>query len=245
MLPGAEQRCIKCGHCVAVCPQGALAHESMSPSDCPPISKEQELTPDQVRQMFMSRRSIRVYQDRAVPRATMTELIRLAGHAPAGHNNQFTQWLVIEDREELRRLAGLVVEWMRSVREEQPHLVHLLDLDVQIEAWERGEECIFREAPHLVVAHAPQALRTMDLLRTAVQPVFNISLSHLELAASCLGLGACWAGYFLVAAEYYPPINKALELPEGNVSYGAVMIGYPGIKYQRMPRRKDPVVLWR
>ena len=30
----AEELCINCGHCVSVCPQGALSLKTMSPKDC-------------------------------------------------------------------------------------------------------------------------------------------------------------------------------------------------------------------
>ena len=36
-VPGADDLCINCGHCVAVCPTGALSHKNMSPEQCPPV----------------------------------------------------------------------------------------------------------------------------------------------------------------------------------------------------------------
>ena len=33
----AEELCINCGHCVAVCPHEAVALESMRPELCPPV----------------------------------------------------------------------------------------------------------------------------------------------------------------------------------------------------------------
>lgn len=245
LVPGAAQRCIDCGHCVAVCPTGAVALETMGPEGCRPIRKELQILPEQAEQFFMARRSIRAYQDKPVSRETLNRLIRLASYAPAGHNKQFTQWLVIEDRNEIRLLAGLVVEWMRSLLQEQPHLDAILDLKLQVESWERGEECIFRGAPQIIIAHASRYLLTMEPLQKSIQTVFTISMSHVELAAASLGLGACWAGYFMTAAESHPPINEALRLPEGHVSFGAMMIGHPKFPYHRMPLRKDPAILWR
>jgi nitroreductase/NAD-dependent dihydropyrimidine dehydrogenase PreA subunit len=245
LVPGADQRCIDCGHCVAVCPTGAMALKTMGPEDCAPIREELRVSREQADQFFMARRSIRAYQDKPVPRETLNKLIHLASYAPAGHNKQFTQWLVIEDRNEIRLLAGLVVEWMRSLLREQPHLDAILDLKLQVESWEGGEECIFRGAPQIIIAHASQYLLTMEPLQKSIQTVFTISLSHVELAAASLGLGACWAGYFMTAAESYPPINEALKLPEGHVSCGGMMIGYPKFPYHRMPLRREPTISWR
>ena len=63
---GADHRCVLCGHCISVCPHGAIAHENMAPEDCLPLRKELGLSPEQAEHFFLSRRSIRVYQDKAV-----------------------------------------------------------------------------------------------------------------------------------------------------------------------------------
>ena len=56
--------------------------------------------------------------------------------------------------------------------------------------------------------------------------------------------GPCWAGYFDMAAVNYAPLQKALDIPEGNRPYGAMMLGYPEYKYSRIPLRKEPDVRW-
>jgi len=65
------------------------------------------------------------------------------------------------------------------------------------------------------------------------------------LAAPSLGLGTCWAGYFTAAANFYPPLQEALALPQGHLPYGAAMVGYPKYGYQRMPPRNKPEITWR
>ncbi len=44
-IKSAEEFCVNCGHCVAVCPQGALSLATMKPEDCPPVKPEMQLTP--------------------------------------------------------------------------------------------------------------------------------------------------------------------------------------------------------
>ena len=39
-VKGAEATCINCGHCVAVCPHGALSLEKMPLESCPPVNKD-------------------------------------------------------------------------------------------------------------------------------------------------------------------------------------------------------------
>jgi nitroreductase len=70
-------------------------------------------------------------------------------------------------------------------------------------------------------------------------------LSLLDLYATTLGLGACWAGYVYKTVNAYPPLFEALGLPSGHLAFGAMMIGYPKFKYRRIPIRNRPKVIWR
>ena len=62
----AEAACIVCGHCVAVCPHGALNHARIPVEKSPPISKELAISQEQAVQFLRSRRSIRRYKDKPV-----------------------------------------------------------------------------------------------------------------------------------------------------------------------------------
>lgn len=239
-VPGAEERCINCGHCVTVCPQGALALKTMGPNDCTPIREGLRLSREQAGQFLSARRSIRVYKDKSVPRDTLKELIKLASYAPSGHNLQLSQWLIIENRKEIKRIGSAVVDWLRSVLKEKPEFARLLDADIIIDTWERGEDTIFRGAPHLIIVHAPDSYRNLQTVRSQ----FIIALAYLELAAASFGLGTCWAGYFMAALQLYPPVNEVIKLPKGHMSYGGMMVGYPKFKYHRIPLKNEPKITW-
>lgn len=237
-IAGAEELCITCGHCVAVCPHGALSLEAMKADDCPPVNKELLPGPDMVEHFLRYRRSIRRYKDKRVDRDLLERLIDIAGFAPSGHNLQPVRWLVFERKEEIGRIAGIVISWMRMMIENQPEIAQPFHFDRVVQAWERGEDRVLRGAPALIVAHGNAALTTS-------QPSCIIALTYLELAAASLGLGACWAGYFNAAATFYPPMKEALDLPSGHQSFGAMMVGHPTYSYHRLPLRKTPQITWR
>jgi nitroreductase/NAD-dependent dihydropyrimidine dehydrogenase PreA subunit len=234
----ADELCIHCGHCVAVCPHGAMSHKSMTPEQCPPVRKDWRLNPEQVEHFLRSRRSIRTYRGQPVEREILTQLIHIARFAPSGSNVQPVRWSVIYDSQEVRRLAGIVIDWMRDLLDKGGPLAKALHMDRLVAAWDAGVERICRGAPHVIVAHAPKEERTAPQACT-------IALTYLELAATSFGLGACWAGYFNTAANFWPPMQEALDLPEEHVSFGAMMIGYPKFKYQRLPLRNEAHILWR
>ena len=72
-----------------------------------------------------------------------------------------------------------------------------------------------------------------------------IALTQLSLLAPTLGLGTCWAGFVMIAAKNWEPLQKFLSLPEGQACQGAMMMGYPIYDYPRMPLRNEPTICWR
>jgi len=238
LVTGLEELCIKCGHCVVVCPHGALSLNDMKAGDCPQIRKELALGMAQAEQFLRSRRSIRTYLDKAVEREKLAKLIDMAHYAPTGTNSQLVQWLVINSREQLHSLAGMVVDMLRHLIKEGHPLAKAYRLERSVEAWEAGKDPVLRGAPALVIAHAPKGYPIAQVDST-------IAITFLDLAAPAAGLGACWAGFFMMAAAQWPPLQQALALPEGHACFGAMMVGYPAYEYQRMPLRKETMVSWR
>ena len=238
ILPESEELCIQCGHCIAVCPTAAVSLEGWNIEACPPIRKDLSVSEEQVEQLLRSRRSIRRYKDKPVPRDVIERLIGLARYGPTGHNSQDVEWLVISDQDEIRRLSGLVIDWMKFMIENHPEVVADRRWDRHVEAWGRGDDRICRGAPLLVLTHgqADSILAPVDAA---------IALTFLDLAAPVLGLGSCWAGYIMIVGSLYPPLSEALHLPEGRRLTGAMMVGYPRFKYQRMPTRNEPAIVWR
>jgi nitroreductase len=127
---------------------------------------------------------------------------------------------------------------MRLTKKDNPELAETYQFDQIINFWNMGRDPICRNAPHLIIAHADKdaTMANIDCI---------IALSHIELAVLPLDLGATWAGYVMAAIHFYPPLAEALGLPEGHTSHGVMMIGYPKIKFMRIPQRKPPAVTWR
>ncbi|UCG82247.1 MAG: nitroreductase family protein [Dehalococcoidia bacterium] len=235
---GGEERCILCGHCVAVCAPGAFSHREIKPEGLERMSKRLLPSPAQAERFLKSRRSIRAYKKKPVLRELLAKVIDIARYAPSGRNSQPVQWLVIEDRQEVKRLAGMVIDWMRMAIQTVPDIASQLHFDLMAGAWDLGADYIMHGAPHAIIAHAPKDL-------PLAEGSCYIALTYLELAAYSQGLGACWAGWFQIAATSHPPITEALQLPEGHKCYGAMMIGYPRHRFTRIPIRNEPAITWR
>jgi nitroreductase len=165
-------------------------------------------------------------------------LIRMARYAPSGRNTQDAEWLVLGNPGAIRRTAALVADWMRWTLERDPQTAALMHLDKTVMAWDAGIDIIFRDAPVIVIAHA-------EADNPRAQTTCTIALTYLELAAVGLGLGCCWAGYFMKAAGEYAPLRQALDLPAGHQCFGGMMVGHPKYNYHRLPLRDDPKITWR
>lgn len=237
-VPKAEKGCIRCGHCVAACPTGSLDHRAMAADQCPSVRPDWHLSPEHAAHFLRSRRSIRTFKSKPVEPEAIERLIRTARYAPSGRNAQDAQWLVLGNAEEIRKKACLVADWMRWAVENDPETARQMYLKKILGTWERGTEIIFREAPVVIIAHAEHD-------NPRAQTTCTIALTYMELAAMGMGLGCCWAGYFMKAAVEYPPLTEALDLPEGHQCFGAMMVGLPKFTYHRLPLRDEPKIIWR
>jgi len=235
---GEEGACVVCGHCVSVCPHGALSHARLPLSECPPIKKELALAQDQVVQFLRSRRSIRRYRDKAVERGKVQELIEIARYSPTGGNMQPVEWWVYTDRKELKQFAGMVAKWMRKMMERVP-LANLPPyFPAAVAGWDAGEDTILRNAPVMILALAPAESPNglVDL---------SIALTYLQLAALPMGLGTCWAGMARRALMMDGSVKEKIGLPEKAPHFYPMMLGYPDVSYYRVPERKPPKIVWK
>jgi nitroreductase len=182
-----------------------------------------------------SRRSVRQFRAEPVPRDTIAEILDIARYAPSAMNAQPVGWLVIHNRDDVRNVAGMTVDWMRGL--EPGHPLHGYG-EWFISSWNNGKDIICHDAPHLLVAHVPA-----DNPMAANDAI--IALTHVDIAAPASGVGTCWAGIVASAARSYQPLIDYLALPEGRVPAYAMMFGYPKHKPHQIPGRKPLQVIWR
>jgi len=171
-IDDANELCIRCGHCVAICPTASLTHMDIPLESCTPIKKEFGITHEQTVQFLRSRRSIRQFKDRPVDKAVLKRLIDIARYAPSGHNLQPVEWLVLGHRADLKRLSGIVVDWMRWMLENMTEVALSMHMDRTIVRYENGYDVVLRDAPAVIVANAHKENRVAPA-------ACNIALTYL------------------------------------------------------------------
>ena len=106
------------------------------------------------------------------------------------------------------------------------------------ERTDSGDDMIFFKAPIVIILYAPPYSKMTG-------PDAGIALTHGMLAAQSLGLGTCWIGF---AQEYLwrsKKTRKTLGIPKDRNVYGVIVMGYPNIKFERAPPRRELSVKWK
>lgn len=221
--------CINCGHCMAVCPAGAITLTAFA-QQATPFPKEIFPTPEAIEALIKSRRSVRKFKKNPISAQQIGELIHIAAYAPSGHNAQPVSWTVLDDPQKVQELGKAVVEWMEEMVKQKNPLAAKLFLAGLVNAWKKGNDVICRNAPSIAVAWAP---------KQGITPQADtiIATNTLELAAHANGYGSCWAGYVILAAAYSEKVLNCLGIPQAHMAYGALLLGHPAIKYRNIPPR--------
>jgi nitroreductase len=229
--------CIQCGHCEISCPSQALLLNVRPDEKEEPLSAgASSISSGDLSFYLKKRRSVRHFTKDSVPKETILDILDIARYAASGGNGQPVQWIVIHDPEHVKKIAGLTIEWMKTLQNtNHPMNGYIPGL---IAAWNAGHDVVCRGAPHLLFAHIPEI--------NPVAPVDAIiALTHFDVAAPAFGVGTCWAGFVSMAAMSYEPLQEELGVPRGRKSAYGMMFGYPRYKAYGIPRRKPLDVAWR
>ncbi|MBU1196723.1 MAG: nitroreductase family protein [Proteobacteria bacterium] len=238
MIPGADQNCMLCGHCIAVCPHDALQHTLIPMENSPRILEENTVTPEQAIQFLRSRRSVRRFKKKPVEKEMIQFLIDHARYAPTGGNTQLLKWTVFTDEAKIKAMADMTVDWMRQMIASGNGDKMAAYIPRVIAAYDAGVNSITRDAPCLVFASAPEkyANAMVDL---------TIALSYFELMATAKGMGTCWLGLITMALKQHEPLKELVGLPKSHTQFYPMILGYPTVKYYRVPERKPAHIIWK
>jgi nitroreductase/NAD-dependent dihydropyrimidine dehydrogenase PreA subunit len=229
--------CIKCGHCEAFCAQKALTLNFLPGEKIIFAAQDGQIESRDLAIYMKKRRSIRHFSSKPVNKELIAGILDVARYAASGGNGQPVKWLVIYDTDSVKKIAGLTIEWMRSIQ----HTAHPLAayVPVILSQWDRRAEPICRNAPHLLFAHIPYNEKWYDPSEAV------IAMTHVDIAAPSFGIGTCWAGFVQLAIAGYQPLRDFLDLPQGRVVACSMMFGYPVYKVTSIPRRNPVEVIWK
>ncbi|MFL0196024.1 nitroreductase family protein [Clostridium sp. WILCCON 0269] len=239
----AKNLCIECGHCVAVCPNAALDSIRTPLQNQIPIKKEYIIDFDTAAGFLRSRRSVRSFQKKGVPRATVLELLDIARFAPTACNSQGISYHVIDDSNTLHQISSMIADWAEKAIEvgslkNSPWVQNTASTIAQYR--KDGKDTILRDAPCLIVITAKKDQKALGRDNT------HFSLVYAQLYAPTLGLGSCCSGLFeYCVTDEYAPLLKILNIYPNRVVTGGLLIGYPLYSFKRLVDRAPLQVTWK
>ena len=250
------ESCFRCGQCVSICPQGAISHSHFPEGTVNPVRPEYAPTYDQVLELIHSRRSKRLFRVKPVERDAIEKVLEAARFAPSGHNEQTTEFIVVQDEKIIREIGGLTAASLKSLGQAFRYWIGrmmmrrmfgrrgaetLAELAPELEGiadlFNSGTDWILNEAPVLLFFCA-------DSAGGYGSENANLAVQNAALAAEALGLGCFYSGFVGMASGRSDKIAKLISLPETHKIYGTLAMGYPRLKYKKWVERNPAKVTW-
>jgi nitroreductase/Pyruvate/2-oxoacid:ferredoxin oxidoreductase delta subunit len=257
VMAQADQNCCNlCGHCVSLCPTGAIVHHKMDMGNFPHIDEPVTFTPEQFMQFIRERRSHRHFSKKPIPRKLLEQLIDAVRYAPTGSNEQNVEIMVVEHPERMRKLSALTGEHfdrvgagyaeqldrIRKGAEETPENISMMEKVVRyrerfILAREKGLDPIFYNARAVIIFHS-------TIHGTTSKDNCVIASTTMGLLARTMGLETTYIGLLEIAARSCQPLIDELSLPKGNRVFSVLIAGYPKLRYLRTIDRRPIKTRW-
>lgn len=253
--PVNPKMCNACGHCLAVCPAGAVRHSLLDETRTRKVDKKR-LDPEVYTEIVSSRRSIRRYKDEPVADEIVKNIIDLARFSPTASNSQNVSYAVVTDRQILARASAHIFgfgvrlfAWTNSGPGQKllaifknTGLVRTLNrylgtMDYYIAENARGRDFILHGAPVLILISTPRG--------AAFGPDnCNIAATNIINYAHALGLGSCYIGFLVLMVKRSRKLRRMLRIPRDQCVHVGLVLGYPAYTHTNTAFRKKPPVTW-
>lgn len=178
-------------------------------------------------QCIETRRSVRKYQDREIPKEVLDRLIVLGTKAATGSNRQPWGFLTIQGKDVIQEISEEIKRELAENLEQYPHLMQYKD-------W-------FSNPDFSIFNHASDILMIYGNTSTYYYKEDGcLAAANIMLAAHDMGIGSCWIGF----AEYHmnsKTFKEKYHVPQDYELVCTMSLGYE-IHELKPPKRKDPVI---
>lgn len=240
-----NETCIKCGHCIAICPVKAISsddEEEYSMDDVIEYDKENfDIDPENLMNFMKFRRSVRLFKNQDIEEEKIQKIIQTGVFTQTASNSQDVSYVIVKDK--IQEIRKMVLETLNLKADEL-----LLDKTtpkqfvVYSKMWKKmysdflenpdGEDKLFFKAPLLIIIKSKRPINGA------------LAAAKMELMANSLGLGTYFSGFLERAAGINSEIGEFLQIEEDEKLVACMVIGYPGVKYKRtVPRKKAKITI--
>ena len=97
--------CLYCGHCEAICPKNAIILTGFDEKS-EQYNEQVRLNPKELMDAIKTRRSIRNFKNKEIPKEIIEDIIEAGRFAPTGKNAQNVSFIVLEkDKKRFEKIA--------------------------------------------------------------------------------------------------------------------------------------------
>ena len=246
--------CDKCFHCYAICPQNAIRIQGFDEEQ---VKDGQKISLPDFQFFLKKRRSCRKYLRKPIPEDYLDKLIESTRYCPSGGNVQDLSITVIKDplkrelvEEEIIRYYDKIIRFLRiplvrlfmkffgdaKVKETANDKDFFKKIEGIYARLKAGENCIFWDAPAVMIFHSDRLLPTA--CEDCILAAYNVVLS-----ANALDLGSCFVSLSQQAIASSNRIKELIGIPKPDFIYSVLVLGFPAVRYRRIPPRKEKQVM--
>jgi nitroreductase len=186
------------------------------------------------------RRSVRAYSPQRLEEAAVRALLDAAVQAPTAMHTEPWAFVVVQDREMLKRYSDLAKgAWAReSIKYRDLHIPGDAALGTAFaQRFASADFCIFYDASTLIVICAKP-------LGPFVTADCWLAAENLMLAAAALGLGSCCIGSAMPALST-PEARTELGIPDDVTPIAPIIVGVPAGSVLPQTRREPDILSWK
>jgi nitroreductase/NAD-dependent dihydropyrimidine dehydrogenase PreA subunit len=213
-----QKGCMECGHCYAICPQGAITMTNYDSAD-EEVVLMSEINPETLLNAMKSRRTIRQFKPDHIEDEKIEKILEAGRYSPTGANRQMVSYTILGSKQ--KEAEEICLSLFRKGKKFGSAFAGYL------KRIEIDDDFFFKGAPLVIVVASKS---TVD---------GGLASSYMEIMAESLGLGVLYSGFFVMCCKMSRKLKKLLELEKGYDVVTCMVIGYPDVKYQRIAPRKD------
>lgn len=209
--------CILCGHCEAICPQGAITITGFE-DETVEFTEQVRLDPQQLMDAIKTRRTIRQFTDKEVAQEIIDAIFEAGRMAPTGANSQGTSYVLLDGKKaECEAIA--VRTFSKLIGFAQKFVPQIASMKI-------GPDFFFKKAPVVIVIFGKDAVSA------------SLAAQNMAFMAEAYGLGVLFSGFFTTCVNMNSKIRKLMGIRKKPKAVTTLVIGYPAVKYHKTAHRK-------
>ncbi len=225
-------RCMRCQHCLAVCPVGAVTFDGRRPEDSLPVKGLALPGLDAVENWMRTRRSMRRFAAEDVDRATLERILKVLGNTPTGCNARALTFTCFPTRKAMDGFRNDFIKAIEQHRDGTRLLPRWLAVPA-IKLRNGGEDMFFRGSSGILIVSSDETAPGVTTPREDVA----IACSHFEMLANAAGIATCWCGFLDLVQKEVPELLEATTGLRRTTPFYAMLFGRPAVRYARGVQR--------